>query len=394
MHKSGGQRRYHRNDRPAHGTDARDGCRQFSARADTQLCLIHESQDAFAKGGDRLQSFAHARGQLADHHQHRTDGGSGGRDLDDRIPCALIHLLELLHKCLDVGHDIPDGGHQGAADLDHQLLQGGFQNGDLSGKVVLHGRRYLLRAAVAVVNGAGQLIEILIRGIDDRKPARHGVFAENGGCCRSLLCLGQRTHLFTQGDHSVPEIDGTVRVCYQRDAILVHVGLHLLGGLGKVGKACAQRRTGLGRLDTGVCHQTQGDGGTKRNPGSVRASVLFLCETIWSSTPSTQRPRRFLSQGSCTAQGISPASWKKRPNGNDKALRSYYAAGELFSSESVIIVLGCQVPVSGMPKAAITLSTSVIRFSKKAVNCVMLSFPRSWALRLSVSGFFPENSCL
>ena len=156
--------------------------------------------------------------------------------------------------------DIAYRRHENLAEADGELFQLGLQYGQLTRKVVLHGGRHFLRLAVAGIDGGGQVGEILIRGIDNSKPARHGVLAEDRGSSRGLLGLGEPGHLLAQRDHGRAQIDGPVVICHKGNVVLVHIRLHLLGGLGKVGQTGSKRCTGLGRLDAGICHQTQGNG--------------------------------------------------------------------------------------------------------------------------------------
>ncbi len=58
---------------------------------------------------------------------------------------ALIHAVQLVNKALHPCDDLADGGHEDFTKRNGKLLQLAFQNGKLSGEVILHGRRHLRR---------------------------------------------------------------------------------------------------------------------------------------------------------------------------------------------------------------------------------------------------------
>ena len=151
--------------------------------------------------------------------------------------------------------DAPDGRHQDFTKGDGKLLQLGFQDGQLTGKVVLHGRCHRFCSAVAVVDGIGELVDILRGSVHQGEEAGHGVLAHKGLCSLRLLGFRQAGERGAAIGEDIGEVaHGAVRISgSDGDVSDGFTGnLHFSGQIVHDG---TKRGTGLRGLDTGIGHQ-------------------------------------------------------------------------------------------------------------------------------------------
>ena len=118
--------------------------------------------DTLRQRNEALHGFADRTDRCTDDDEQRADGCDQGGNTDDVLLGAFIHAVELIDKGLNLGYDLPDDGHQELAEGNRQLLQLGLQDRQLAGQVILHGGCHAFCRTIAVVDGTGQLVKILI----------------------------------------------------------------------------------------------------------------------------------------------------------------------------------------------------------------------------------------
>ena len=248
----------HADDDEYRGGDAADGRTQLShdpgSGAHGRLHLPDGSRELH----EALHGHADLGYRGADDDEERPDGGHQQGDADDHLPLAVVHAVQLVDEGLNLGDDVADGGHQDVAEGYGQLLQLRLQDRQLAGEVVLHDTGHLLGGAVAVVDGALELRDVLRSRVHEREEAGHGVLADQRLGCLRLFRL---RHL-GEGDAAVGEDVVQVphgAVCVRR--LDGHVAEGCAGELQvalQLGHDGAKRGTGLAALDSGVRHEADG----------------------------------------------------------------------------------------------------------------------------------------
>ena len=248
----------HADDDEYRGGDAADGRTQLShdpgSGAHGRLHLPDGSRELH----EALHGHADLGYRGADDDEERPDGGHQQGDADDHLPLAVVHAVQLVDEGLNLGDDVADGGHQDVAEGYGQLLQLRLQDRQLAGEVVLHDTGHLLGGAVAVVDGALELRDVLRSRVHEREEAGHGVLADQRLGCLRLFRL---RHL-GEGDAAVGEDVVQVphgAVCVRR--LDGHVAEGRAGELQvalQLGHDGAKRGTGLAALDSGVRHEADG----------------------------------------------------------------------------------------------------------------------------------------
>ena len=191
-----------------------DGTSKVRNRSGTSGNLYSELSDALCQGGEPLHGRTDAGDALAEDHKEGTESRHEQTYLQDDLPCAFVHVVELVDKSLYLADDIPDSGHQHFTERNSQLLQLRFQNGELTAEVVLHDRRHLFGGTVTVGDGVIELVDVSGSGIHNSKKAGHGILADK--CLRRRCRFGfcHLREISTEVTEDVSQLThGAVSVC-------------------------------------------------------------------------------------------------------------------------------------------------------------------------------------
>ena len=131
-------------------------------------CQLHKALHGYTDFGD----------QGADDDEQRPQRSNDQADGQDCFPLAFAHAVQLVHECLNLTDNSPDGRHQHLAEGYGQFLKLRFEDGQLPGQIVLHGLCHLRGSAVTVVDGGAEFFYILRSGIHQGEEAGHGVLAD------------------------------------------------------------------------------------------------------------------------------------------------------------------------------------------------------------------------
>ena len=184
MHEGSDKNSYNSDDRPDRTCQRGEG---FLEHPTQSANFLHH----LCHGSKALHGRAYRGYRFAEHNKKRTDCCRKSRNLQNGLLLRFAHAVQFIHECLHLGDHGADGGHQQLAEGDGKLLQLGFQDGQLSFQVVLHGIGHVFRHTVAVFNGRGQIVYILRRGVHQGEKAGHGILANKRLRRSRRLRLGQ-----------------------------------------------------------------------------------------------------------------------------------------------------------------------------------------------------------
>ena len=111
---------------------------------------------------DRCHQLTDADDHLSDDHQSRPESRHEEPDLYYRVLLGVAEAVKPVRPLLDLRDQFADLRRQPVPDRDRRLFQGGLQNRNLAGQIVLHRLGHLFRCSFGIRYGVRQGSEILL----------------------------------------------------------------------------------------------------------------------------------------------------------------------------------------------------------------------------------------